>query len=60
MKKNLNILTREWVQKAYKKLKSYLYFDKTQLPRYGAGEIGRTGSDQDEGWAQPHHSDGLY
>ena len=32
MEKNLNILTREWVYKAYKKLKSYLYFDKTQLP----------------------------
>ena len=32
MEKNLNILTREWVYKAYKKLKSHLYFDKTQLP----------------------------
>lgn len=32
MEKKLNILTREWVNKAYKKLKNYLYFDKTQLP----------------------------
>ena len=32
MEKKLNTLTREWVYKAYKKLKHYLYFDKTQLP----------------------------
>lgn len=32
MKKDLNLSTTEWVQKAYKKLKNYLYFDKTQLP----------------------------
>ena len=32
MKKKMNVLTREWIEKAYKKLKSHLYFDKTQLP----------------------------
>lgn len=32
MGKIADILTRDWVQKAYKKLKNYLYFDKTQLP----------------------------
>lgn len=30
--KNYNISTEEWVKTAFKKLKSYLYFDKTQLP----------------------------
>lgn len=32
MEKKFNNLTRDWVQKAYKKLKNNLYFDKTQLP----------------------------
>lgn len=32
MKRNLDPSTIGWVQKAYKKLKNYLYFDKTQLP----------------------------
>lgn len=32
MIKNLEIPTERWVKTAYKKLKNYLYFDKTQLP----------------------------
>ena len=32
MEKKMNVLTREWIEKAYKKLKNHLYFDKTQLP----------------------------
>ena len=32
MIRKLDISTEKWVKTAFKKLKNYLYFDKTQLP----------------------------
>ena len=32
MKKRYDLSTTEWINRAYKKLKNHLYFDKTQLP----------------------------